>query len=216
MILRLCLYLGILSFSNNYEHNKDDLTKISDFFVKLVLEYQNQILKNKLSIMLIVEDSQQLDSLNVRFIMDILFRFTRGELKNIFLICTFQSLVCDLKDNEKEKYLPLYKDLNEKFISYGTIIEMKPFMKKEEVAKLIKDNFKYYHRKDENVKKHSDNIRKTKSGGEDGRDDFIKINLDIDIIPDNVIEALLPLCIKGSPLFILELVQTLIDQGFFL
>ena len=164
--------------------------------------------------MLIVEDSQQLDGLSVRFIMDILFRFTRGDLKNIFLICTFQSLVCDLKDNEKEKYLPLNKDLNETFISYGTIIEMKPFMKIEEVAELIKDNIKYYHRDDENAIKDCENIKKTKNGGEYDKNDFIKINLDS--IPDNVIEALLPLCIKGSPLFILELAQALIDQGFIL
>ena len=89
----------------NYEHNKDELTKLSDFFVKLIVEYQNQILKNKLPLILVVEDSQQLDGLSVRFIMDILLRFLRGDIKNIFLLCTFQSLVCDLKDNEKEKYL---------------------------------------------------------------------------------------------------------------
>ena len=190
----------------NYDHNKDELTKLSDFFVKLVLEYQNQILKNKLPIILVVEDSQQLDGLSVRFVMDILFRFTRGDLKNILLICTFQSLICDLKDNEKEKYLPLNKDLNETFISYGTVIEMKPFMKIEYVAELIKDNIKYYHMDDGNV----DN-KKTK-GGDHNKDDIIKINLDT--IPDEVIKELLPLSIKGTPLFIIELAQALIDQGF--
>ena len=197
----------------NYEHNKDDLTRLSDFFVNLVLEYQNQILKNKLPIIFIVEDSQQLDGLSVRFVMDILLRFKIGDVKNIFMICTFQSLVCDLKDNEKEKYLPLNKDLNETFISCGTIIEMKPFMKIEEVAELIKDNIKYYHRDDDLEKTKKDENRKHK-GGDDNKDDFIKINLDD--IPDEVIKAILPLCIKGSPLFIIELTQTLIDQGFIL
>ena len=197
----------------NYEHNKDELTKLSDFFVKLILEYQNQILKNKLPIILVVEDSQQLDGLSVRFIMDILFRFTRGDLKNIFLVCTFQSLVCDLKDNEKEKYLPLNKDLNETFISYGTIIEMKPFMKIEDVAELIKENIRYYHRDDDNMKNKKESINKrNKSDNDEAKDDYIKINLDN--IPDEVIKALLPLCIKGSPLFIIELAQALIDQGF--
>ena len=200
----------------NYEHNKDELTKLSDFFVKLIVEYQNQILKNKLPLILVVEDSQQLDGLSVRFIMDLLFRFTRGDIKNIFLVCTFQSLVCDLKDNEKEKYLVLNKDLNETFLSYGTIIEMKPFMKIEDVAELIKDNIKYFHpdEETEKVKKESENMKKNKSGGGDGKDDYIKINLDT--IPDEVIKALLPLSIKGSPLFIIELAQALIDQEYIL
>ena len=83
---------------------------------------------------LVIEDSQQLDGLSVRFIMDILLRFKMEQIKNIFLVCTFQSLVCDLKDNEKEKYLGLNKDLNETFMSIGTLIEMKPFMKIEDVA----------------------------------------------------------------------------------
>ena len=190
----------------NYDHNKDELTKLSDFFVKLVLEYQNQILKNKLPIILVVEDSQQLDGLSVRFIMDILFRFTRGDLKNILLVCTFQSLICDLKDNEKEKYLPLNKDLNETFISYGTIIEMKPFMKIEEVAELIKDNIKYYHIDNESVG------NKKTNGDDNNKENLVKINLDT--IPDEVIKDLLPLCIKGTPLFIIELTQALINQGF--
>ena len=197
----------------NYENNKDDLTRLSDFFIKLVMEYQNQILKHKLPIIFIVEDSQQLDGLSVRFVMDILLRFKIGDVKNIFMICTFQSLVCDLKDNEKEKYLPLNKDLNETFLSCGTVIEMKPFMKIEEVAELIKDNIKYYHRDDDLEKAKKEENKKNK-GGDNGKDDYIKINLDD--IPDEVIKALLPLCIKGSPLFIIELAQALIDQGFIL
>ena len=197
----------------NYEHNKDELSKLSDFFVKLILEYQNQILKNKLPIIFVVEDSQQLDGLSVRFVMDILFRFAREDLKNIFLICTFQSLVCDLKDNEKEKYLPLNKDLNETFLAYGTIIEMKPFMKIEDVRELIKENIRYYHRDDDNIKNKKEPINKrNKSDNDEAKDDYIKINLDD--IPDEIIKALLPLCIKGSPLFIIELAQALIDQGF--
>ena len=196
----------------NYEHNKDELSKLSDFFVKLILEYQNQILKNKLPIIFVVEDSQQLDGLSVRFVMDILFRFAREDLKNIFLICTFQSLVCDLKDNEKEKYLPLNKDLNETFLAYGTIIEMKPFMKIEDVRELIKENIRYYHRDDDNIKNKKEPINKrNKSDNDEAKDDYIKINLDD--IPDEIIKALLPLCIKGSPLFIIELAQALIDQG---
>ena len=200
----------------SYEHNKEELTKLSDFFVKLVMEYQNLILKNKLPIILVVEDSQMLDGLSVRFIMDMLFRFTRNDIKNIFLVCTFQSLVCDLKDNEKEKYLILNKDLNETFNSYGTIIEMKPFMKIEDVAELIKDNVKYFHpdEETEKAKKEGENTKRNKSGSEDGKDDYIKINLDN--IPDEVIKALLPLCIKGSPLFIIELAQALIDQEYIL
>ena len=199
----------------SYEHNKDELTKLSDFFVKLIYEYQNVILKNKLPIILVIEDSQQLDGLSVRFIMDLLLRFKMGYIKNIFLVCTFQSLVCDLKDNEKEKYLGLNKDLNETFMSIGTIIEMKPFMKIEDVAELIKDNIKYYHldEETEKSKKQMENNKNKKSGG-DGKDDYIKINLDT--IPDEVIKSILPLCIKGSPLFIIELTQALIDQEYIL
>ena len=77
--------------------------------------------------------------------MVILLRFKIGDVKKIFMICNFQSLVYDLKDNEK-KNLPLNKDLNETFISCGTIIEMRPFMKIEEVAELVKDNIKYHFR----------------------------------------------------------------------
>ena len=199
----------------NYEHNKDELTRLSEFFEKLIVEYQNQILKNKLPLIIVVEDSQQLDGLSVRFIMDILFKFTRREIRNVFLICTFQSLVCDLKDNEKEKYLGLNKDLNMTFMSYGTIIEMKPFMKIEDVAELIKDNIKYYHRDEETEKtKKESEMNKKKNGTSGNKDDYIKINLDT--IPDEVIKALLPLCIKGSPLFIIELAQALIDQEYIL
>ena len=38
----------------------------------------------------------------------------------------------------------------------------------------------------------------------------------MDTIPDEVIKALLSLCIKGSPLFIIELAQALIDQEYIL
>jgi len=107
----------------------------------------------------------------------------------------------------------LNKDLNETFLSCGTVIEMKPFMKIEEVAELIKDNIKYYHRDDDLEKAKKEENKKNK-GGDNGKDDYIKINLDD--IPDEVIKALLPLCIKGSPLFIIELAQALIDQGFIL
>ena len=44
--------------------------------------------------------------------MDILLRFKIGDVKNIFMICTFQSLVCDLKDNEKALIIRTLKKCN--------------------------------------------------------------------------------------------------------
>ena len=66
---------------------------------------------------------------------------------------------------------------------------MRPFMKIEEVAELIKDNIKYIYRDDNLEKTKKDENRKHKDG-DDNKDDFLKINLDD--IPDEVIKVILP------------------------
>ena len=80
------------------------------------------------------------------------------------------------------------------------------------LSELIKDNIKYYHRDEETEKSKKDPEKK--KNGDGNKDDFIKINLDT--IDEKIIKALLPLCIKGSPLFIIELAQALIDQEYIL
>ena len=87
--------------SRNYEKNKDELVQ---FFILLLLEYKNSFLKEK-PLIYAVEDSQQLDSLSVKFIGELLSQFKERKIKSMFLICTFQSLICDLKDDEKKKHL---------------------------------------------------------------------------------------------------------------
>ena len=195
---------------SNYEQNKEDLKLLANFFIRLVLEYQNQVLKNNFPIIFVTEDTQKFDGLSVTFTIELLKKLYNKEIKNIFFIGTFQTLISELKDIEREKFIPLNKDLNEAFMENGTIIEMKPFVILEEVADLIKENIKYYKPDIEN--EHIKMEIMTKIREEDIKDDHIKIN--IDTIPEEVIKALMPLCIKGCPLFILELTQALIDQGY--
>ena len=195
---------------SNYEQNKEDLKLLANFFIRLVLEYQNQVLKNNFPIIFVTEDTQKFDGLSVTFTIELLKKLYNKEIKNIFFIGTFQTLISELKDIEREKFIPLNKDLNEAFMENGTIIEMKPFVILEEVADLIKENINYYKPDIEN--EHIKMEIMTKIREEDIKDDHIKIN--IDTIPEEVIKALMPLCIKGCPLFILELTQALIDQGY--
>ena len=195
----------------NYEQNINDLITLANFFINLVLEYQKLVLKNNYPIILVTEDTQQFDGLSVAFSIELLKKFKTKEIKNIFFIGTFQTQISDLKDTEKEKFIFLNKELIDAFDKYGTIIDMKPFVVFEEVANLIKENIKYYKPDvdDEQVK--MEMLNKAK---EDIKDDFIKIN--IDTIPEDVINSILSLCIKGSPLFIIELTQALIAQGYLL
>ena len=144
------------------------------------------------------------------FTIELIKKFKTREIKNVFLIGTFQTLISELKDIEKEKFVNLNKDLTEAFMQNGSIIEMKPFVKLEEVSELIKENIKFYKPDIDN--EHIKMEIMTKVREEDIKDNYIKINLDT--IPEEVIKALLPLCIKGSPLFIIELAQALIDQGY--
>jgi adenylate cyclase 10 len=176
-------------FVRDYEHNK---TEVSCFFLLLMMKYQKHVLKDK-PLIYIVEDCQQLDSLSVEFIKQVLDQIKNGKIENIFLLCTFQSLICGIKDYEKEKYLKFNKELEDSFEN-GTIIQMKPFIKSEDVAELIKENIV--------------RVGKTKNS----KDGYEKIT--IDEVPIDVINALLPLSFKGNPLFIIELTQALLDQKF--
>ena len=196
----------------NYEQNNFDLINLSNFFIKLVSEYQAQILKNKYPLIFVTEDTQKFDGLSVMFTIELLKRIQNKEIKNIFFIGTFQSLICDMKDIEKEKFVMINKCLNEAFNMDGTIIDMKPFVNFEEVSEMIKENIKYYKPDIDNEALKMEIMNKIRE--DDIKDDYIKINLDS--IPEDVIKALLPLCIKGSPLFIIEMAQALIDQGYIL
>ena len=114
-----------------------------------------------------------------------------------------------MKDIEKERFVLLNKALNESFIQNGTIIEMKPFVNLEEVSELIKANIGFY-------KSDIDNelIKMEMMNKNINEDNAEEVKLNLDTIPEDVMNALLPLCIKGSPLFIIEMAQALIDQGY--
>ena len=176
-------------FVRDYESNK---TELSYFFLLLMIKYQKHVLKDK-PLIYIVEDCQQLDGLSIEFIKQILIQISKGTIENIFLLCTFQSLICGLKDYEKEKYFKYNKELEEAF-DMGTIIQMRPFIKPEDVAELIKENI----------------VRDSKS--KNSKEQYDKIT--IDEVPIDVINAILPLSFKGNPLFIIELTQALLEQKF--
>jgi hypothetical protein len=176
-------------YVRDYENNK---TELSYFFLLLMVKYQKHVLKDK-PLIYIVEDCQQLDSLSVEFIKQILIQINKNTIENIFLLCTFQSLICGLKDYEKEKYLKYNKELEEAF-DMGTVIQMRPFVKPEDVAELIKENI----------------VRDGKS--KSGKEQYDKIS--IDEVPIDVINAILPISFKGNPLFIIELTQSLLEQKF--
>ena len=122
-------------YVRDYENNK---TELSYFFLLLMVKYQKHVLKDK-PLIYIIEDCQQLDNLSVEFIKQILIQINKNTIENIFLLCTFQSLICGLKDYEKDKYLKYNKELEEAF-DMGTVIQMRPFVKPEDVAELIKEN----------------------------------------------------------------------------
>ena len=176
-------------YVRDYENNKSEL---SYFFLLLMVKYQKHVLKDK-PLIYIVEDCQQLDALSVEFIKQILIQINQNTIQNIFLLCTFQSLICGLKDFEKEKYLKFNKELEEAF-DMGTIIQMRPFVKPEDVAELIKENI----------------VRDGKN--KSGKEQYDKIT--IDEVPIDVINAILPISFKGNPLFIIELTQALLGQKF--
>ena len=176
-------------YMRDHESNK---TEISFFFLLLMVKYQKHVLKDK-PLIYIVEDCQQLDSLSVEFIKQLLIQINKNTVENIFLLCTFQSLICGLKDYEKEKYLKYNKELEEAF-DLGTVIQMRPFVKPEDVAELIKENI----------------VRDTKA--KSGKEQYEKIT--IDEVPLDVINAILPISFKGNPLFIIELTQALLEQKF--
>ena len=129
---------------SNYEQNREELRNLSNFFLRLVKEYQNQVLRNNFPIIFVTEDTQQFDGLSVAFTIELLKKFNEKDIRNIYFIGTFQTLISDLKDTEKEKFVTLNKELTEAFIQNGTIIEMKPFVVLEEVYDLIKENIKYF------------------------------------------------------------------------
>ena len=195
----------------NYEQNINDLNLLANFFINLVIEYQKIVLQNNYPIIIVTEDTQQFDGLSVAFSIELLKKFKTKEIKNIFFIGTFQTQITDLKDTEKEKFIMLNKELNEAFTKYGTVIDMKPFVVFEDVANLIKENIKYYRPDVDDEQLKMEMLNKAR---EDIRDNFIRVN--IDTIPEDVIKSILPLCIKGSPLFIIELTQALIAQGYLL
>ena len=176
-------------YVRDYENNK---TELSYFFLLLMVKYQKHVLKDK-PLIYIVEDCQQLDSLSVEFIKQVLIQINKETIENIFLLCTFQSLICGLKDYEKEKYLKYNKELEEAF-DMGTVIQMRPLVKPEDVAELIKENI----------------VRDGKA--KSGKEQYDKIT--IDEVPIDVINAILPLSFKGNPLFIIELTQALLEQKF--
>ena len=176
-------------YVRDYENNK---TELSYFFLLLMVKYQKHVLKDK-PLIYIIEDCQQLDNLSVEFIKQILIQINKNTIENIFLLCTFQSLICGLKDYEKDKYLKYNKELEEAF-DMGTVIQMRPFVKPEDVAELIKENI----------------VRDGKS--KNNKDQYDKIT--IDEVPIDVINAILPISFKGNPLFIIELTQALLEQKF--
>ena len=174
-------------YVRDYENNK---TELSYFFLLLMVKYQKHVLKDK-PLIYIIEDCQQLDNLSVEFIKQILIQINKNTIENIFLLCTFQSLICGLKDYEKDKYYKYNKELEEAF-DMGTVIQMRPFVKPEDVAELIKENI----------------IRDGKT--KNGKEQYDKIT--IDEVPIDVINAILPISFKGNPLFIIELTQALLEQ----
>ena len=168
-------------YVRDYENNK---TELSYFFLLLMVKYQKHVLKDK-PLIYIIEDCQQLDNLSVEFIKQILIQINKNTIEN--------SLICGLKDYEKDKYLKYNKELEEAF-DMGTVIQMRPFVKPEDVAELIKENI----------------IRDGKS--KNNKEQYDKIT--IDEVPIDVINAILPISFKGNPLFIIELTQALLEQKF--
>ena len=70
-------------YVRDYENNK---TELSYFFLLLMVKYQKHVLKDK-PLIYIVEDCQQLDSLSVEFIKQILIQINKNTIENIFLLC---------------------------------------------------------------------------------------------------------------------------------
>ena len=186
-------------FVRNYESNK---TQISKFFLNIISKYQKHILKDK-PLILIVEDSQDLDSISVEFIRQFLFSIQSESNKKIFMLCTFQSLICGLKDLEKEKFARINSTLEEAFALSGTIIKMKPFLNHNYISEIIKTNITTMPKEEIREASEEDPLKPNE----------LYENIHIDDVPTDVINAILPLSFKGNPLFIIEICQSLVNQG---
>ena len=68
----------------NYEQNINDLLLLSNFFISLVIEYQNQVLKNNYPIIIVTEDTQQFDGLSVAFTIELLKKFNYSNFTNTY------------------------------------------------------------------------------------------------------------------------------------
>ena len=183
-------------FVRNYEKNKSQL---SDFFLLLTEKYQKHFLKNK-PLVFVIEDCQKLDTLSVEFIKC----FSRNVCENdntmnhIFMLCTMQTLICELKDIEKEKASKIMKQFDDLFMNFGTTITMQGFYDEKNVVKLIQYNIT--------------KMMKEKSKGiKDPKDLYEEIN--IEEISNEVVNAVIQLSCKGIPLFIIELTQALLNQN---
>ena len=169
--------------SRDYEHNKQE---ISYFFILLMMKYQQYVLKDK-PLIYIVEDCQELDNLSIEFINQIVTQIRNVKIENIFLLCTFQTSICEINNDERKIK---FNKLNNAFKN-EIILKMRPFIKSEDVSELIKHNIII---KKEISKKYN--------------------NTFIDEVPLEVINSILPLSLKGNPLFIIELTQALLNQNF--
>ena len=185
-------------FERDYEHNK---IQIAQFFLLLIDKYKKHILKNK-PIIFVIEDCQVIDSLSVEVIKQFLINI--NEYKNIFMLCTFQTSICELKKSDKEKRNKINKTLLDAFDLYGTIIQMKPFLNYIYITDLIRNNI------NKKLKDENDFMNSNYKLVKDPKD--LYENLIIGEVSKEVIDAILPLSFKGNPLFIIELTQTLINQ----
>lgn len=179
-------------FQSEIEKNK---SQIVDFFLLLTAKYQKHVLKEK-PLFFIIEDCHLLDSLSVEFIKTFIRCGSNNQIKTCIMLCSFQSLVCGLKTQEREKNSKINIELEEAFNSDGTIISMRPFTNHRNIIALIQFNV---------TKMLKDKSEKTKDPYEE---------IHIDEISTDVITSLLPLSYKGNPLFLIELTQSLLNQNF--
>ena len=174
------------------EHNR---CMIADFFLLLTSKYQKHVLKDK-PLIFVIEDCHLLDALSVEFIKDFIKSAASNEIKNCFMICSFQSLICGLKSPEREKNSKLNIELEEAFTSEGTVLTMRPFTNYRNILQLIQFNV---------TKMLKEETEKVKDPYEDIR---------IDEVSPDLIPSLLPLSCKGNPLFLIEITQSLLNQNF--
>ncbi|MCQ2816834.1 MAG: hypothetical protein MJ252_06175 [archaeon] len=223
------------------QNTKTDIKKkVCDFFFFLISKYQKLILKGR-PLVIVVEDCQKIDLISNTFICNFRERMANSDtkLQGVFLICSYQVGVTELKDIERELHNVRNKRLVESFencennsedeelitdkkFEVRDIMEVPPMVNTEDITQLINTNIKKMSISEDDITRIKENkkVEAEKYKDTPEYEEFLKPepselvkDITIDSIEPDLLKCLIELSFKGNPLFLIENFQSLLNQG---